>query len=191
MQANSGQYRTARLTACAVGSVVGLLLVVLSFLPGQPIYPSGLVIVLFISVFPLFGWAVIERAAGQIRRRPRRWNDFSRMTNADFNRSWQSLFDFLKRYRTILMVAVPVVVGLWATALFTMPTLRGQPEHDQAGYYLNDHGSRIPVSRSQYDRAVAAQDRLFAAGATIFLIVAGMMTAYRPEPRRPENLSSD
>lgn len=132
--------------ACAVGATIGLILVLLSFLPGAPIYPSGLVIVLFICIFPLFGWAVIERAVGQTRRRRRRWNDFSGMTNADFNRTWQTIFAFAKRYRVLLMVAVPVVVGMWATMLSTMPTLQGQPEHDQAGYYLDDHGSRIPVS---------------------------------------------
>lgn len=186
MQATPGRYRTPRLAACAVGTTVGLLLVLLSFLPGTPVYPSGLVIVLFLSVFPLFGWAVIERAAGQTRRRRRRWNDFTGMTNADFNRSWQNVFDFAKRYRILLMVAVPVVIGLWATMMSTMPTLQGQPEHDQAGYYLNDHGSRIPVNRAGYERAVAAQDRLFASGATMFLIIAGVLTAYTPPPRRPE-----
>jgi hypothetical protein len=190
VEATPGRYRTARLAACAVGAVLGLLLVVLSFLPGEPIYPTGLVSVLFICIFPLFGWAVIERAAGQRRGRRSRWNDFSGMTNADFNRTWQSLFDFLKRYRAILMVAVPIVVALWATMLSTMPTLHGQPEHDQAGYYLNDHGSRIPVSRADYERAVAGQDRLFAAGATTFLIVAGVMTAYRPKPRSTEPSSN-
>lgn len=155
MQATPGRYRTSRLVACAVGAGTGLVLVLLSFMPGAPIYPSGLVIVLFISTFPLFGWAVIERAAGQTRRR-RRWNDFTGMTNADFNRSWRNAFDFLKRYRIMLMIAVPVVIGPWATMMSTMPTLQGQPEHDQAGYYLNDHGSRIPVSRAGYEQAVAA-----------------------------------
>lgn len=187
MQAMPRRYRTPRLAACAIGAGTGLILVVLSFMPGAPIYPSGLVIVLFISVFPLFGWAVIERSLGQPRRR-RRWNDLPGMTNADFNRSWQNVFDFAKRYRILLMIAVPVVIGLWATMMSTMPTLRGQPEHDQAGYYLNDHGTRIPVSRAGYERAVADQDRLFASGATMFIIIAGLLTAYTPRPRRPDAL---
>jgi hypothetical protein len=70
-------------------------------------------------------------------------------------------------------------------------TLRGQPTHDQAGYYLNDHGNRIPVTRSGYDAAVAKQDRLFAAGATVFLLGACGMTMYQPKARirKREDLS--
>lgn len=106
----------------------------------------------------------------------------SGMSNADFNRMWAPAFDFAKRYRMLLLVAVPVAVGLWATKLSTMPSLQGQPGHDQAGYYLYDHGSGMPVSRAGYERALAAQDRLFADGATLFLVVAGVMTVYRPRP---------
>jgi hypothetical protein len=110
------------------------------------------------------------------------------MTNSDFNRSWQNILDFGKRYRMLLVIAVPVVIGLWATMMSTMPTLQGQPGRDQSGYYLNDHGSRIPLSKADYERAVAAQDRLFAPGATMFLIIAGLLTAYTPRPHGPEAL---
>lgn len=188
MEGSASRYRTPRLVACAIGAAIGVILVLLSYVPGSPVYPSGLVIVLFVCVFPLFGWAIIERTAARARRPRRRWNDFRGITNADFNRGWQNLFDFAKRYRLVLMVAVPVVIWMWATMMSTMPTLQGQPEHDKAGYYLNDHGSRIPVSRNGYERALAAQNRLFASGATMFLIVAGVITAYGPKPRDPEGL---
>jgi hypothetical protein len=183
MDTTPGRYRNSRLAACAAGAVLGVIMVALSFLGGQPVYPTGLVIVLFVCVFPLFGWAVIERAAGRARRPRRRWNDFSGITNADYTRAWAEAFGFARRYKALLIVAVPVVIGLWAVMMSSITTLQGQPEHDQAGYFLNDHGSRIPVTKAGYEAALAKQDRLFAAGATLFLIVAGVMTAYRPEPR--------
>lgn len=186
MESVGGRFRTQRLAACALGVGIGLLLVVLSYLPGAPLYPGGLGVLLFVSIFPLFGWAVIERSFTAARRPRRRWNDVRGITNEDHNRAWQGVFDFAKRYRTLLFVAVAVVIGLWVSLISTMPTLQGQPAHDSTGYYLNDHGSHIPVSKAGYERAIAAQDRLFAAGATIFLMVAGVLTAYPPTPRSPQ-----
>ena len=182
MESVVGRFRSQRLAACALGVGIGLLLVVLSYLPGAPTYPGGLSAVLFVSVFPLFGWAVIERAFTAARRPRRRWNDFKGITNEDYDRAWRGVFDFAKRFRMLLFVAVPVVIGLWVSMISTMPTLQGQPTHDSTGYYLDDHGSHIPVSKAGYDRAIAAQDRLFAAGATLFLVVAGALTAYKPTP---------
>ena len=181
MDAKPGRYRDARLAACSVGAILGVIMVALSFLPGRPVYPSGLVIILFVCVFPLFGWAVIERAAGKTRRPRRRWNDFTRITNADYTRAWAGAFGFARRYKALLFVAIPVVIGMWAVMMSSITTLQGQPEHDQVGYFLNDHGSRIPVTKAGYEAALAKQDRLFAAGATLFLILAGVMTVYRPE----------
>ena len=186
MESVVGRFRTQRLAACALGVGIGLLLVVLSYLPGAPIYPGGLVAVLFVSIFPLFGWAVIERSSTAARRPRRRWNDSRGITNEDYNRAWKGVFDFARRYRTLLLVGVLVVIGLWVSMISTIPTLQGQPTHDSTGYYLNDHGSHIPVSKAGYEKAVAAQDRLFAAGATLFLVVAGALTAYKPTPRSPQ-----
>lgn len=70
MALTPGRYRNVRVAACSVGVVAGLFLVALSLLPGKPIYPGSLVAVLFVAVFPLFGWAVIERAVAQSRRPP-------------------------------------------------------------------------------------------------------------------------
>lgn len=177
------------MAASAAGATLGLTLVVLTFIPGQPVYPTWLVAVLFVSIFPLFGWAVIERAVGQTRRPRRRWNDFSGLTNQDYNRIWAPLLDALKLHRGRLLLGVAVVGGLWAVMMSSILTIQGQPEHDQAGYYLNDHGSRIPVSHAGYEAALAKQDRLFAAGATLFLLIAGALTAYKPQPGAPQNAS--
>lgn len=186
MNGAPGRYRTPRLAASAGGAALGLTLVALSFIPGQPVYPSWLVGVLFVSIFPLFGWTVIERAVGQTRRPRRRRNDFSGITNQDYNRMWAPFFDALKRHKGRLLVAVGVVAGLWAIMMSSILTIQGQPEHDQAGYYLNDHGSRIPMTHARYEAALAKQDRLFSAGATLFLLVAGAGTAYKPQPRMPQ-----
>jgi len=191
MESVVGRFRSQRLAACALGVGIGLLLVVLSYSPSAPIYPGGLAAVLFVSVFPLFGWAVIERSFTAARRPRRRWNDSRGITNEDYNRAWKGVFDFAKRYRTLLLVAVPIVLGLWVSMISTMPTLQGQPTQDSTGYYLNDHGSHIPVSKAGYERAIAAQDRLFAAGATLFLVVAGVLTAYKPTPGSPQPSNGD
>lgn len=181
MSAATSRYRIPRLVASAVGVVLGISIVVLSFIPAKPIYPSWLVGVVLVSSFPLFGWAVIERAGGHARgARRRRSNDFSAITNEDYNRMWSPFLDASKRHKGTLLLAVIIVGSLWAIMMSSIATLRGQPEHDQAGYYLNDHGSRVPVSRAGYEAALAKQDRLFAAGATIFLAVAAGLTTYQP-----------
>ncbi len=185
MNGAPGRYRTPRSAAAAAGAALGLTLVALSYIPGQPVYPSWLVGVLFVSIFPLFGWAVIDRSIGQARRPRRRWNDFSGISNQDYNRMWAPFLDALKRHKGKLFVAGVVVVGLWAIMMSSILTIQGQPEDDQVGYYLNDHGSRIPVSHAGYEAALAKQDRLFAAGATLFLLVAGALTAYKPRPPIP------
>lgn len=185
MNGPPSRYRTPRLVASAAGAVLGLTLVGLSFIPGQPVYPSWLVGTLFVSIFPLFGWAVVERAVGQARRPRRRWNDFSGITNEDYNRMWAPFLTALKRHKGLLLFAVAVVGGLWAIMMSSILTIQGQPGHDQAGYYVNDHGSRIPVSHAGYEAALAKQDRLFAAGATLFILVAGALTAYRPQQGMP------
>lgn len=180
------RFRTPRLVACTAGAVLGMVLVTLSFVPGKPLYPSGLVVVVFLLVFPLFGWAVIERA----HRGRRRWNDFSGITNEDYNRMWAPFLDTLKHHKWRLLVTAGLVGGLWVIMMSSIVTIQGQPGHDQAGYYLGDHGSRIPITRAGYEAALDKQDRIFASGATLFLVVAGALTAYTPPGKtQPEGLS--
>jgi hypothetical protein len=57
---------------------------------------------------------VIERAVGQAKRPRRRWNDFSGISNQDYNRMWAPFFGALKRRKGRLLAAVVVVAGLWA-----------------------------------------------------------------------------
>jgi hypothetical protein len=182
-----GRYRTARVVACSIGVAAGLVLVALSFLPGKPVYPGGLVAVLFVAVFPLFGWAVIERAGAQFGRPRRRWNDFSGLSNAYYNQMWANLFAAARRYRRLLAVAVPLVVVLWALMMASIVTSQGQPEHVGSSYYLDDHGLHIPVSRAGYYHALAVQDRLFACGSTLFLLVALGLTAW-PRGKRDDQV---
>lgn len=180
MEPGPGGFRTFRLIACGLAGALGLALVLLSYLPDKPIYPSGLVIVVFVSVFPLFGWALIDQIRLQAGRPRRRWNDLKGLSSDDDNRRWTLVFSFAKGHQRLLALAIPLGIGLWVIMMSSVVTLRGQPTHDQAGYYLNDHGNRIPVTRSGYEAAVAKQDRLFAAGASVFLLAACGMTMYRP-----------
>ena len=65
-------------------------------------------------------------------------------------------------------------------------TLSGSPEHDRSGYYLVDHGRRIPVSRAGYERAVVGQDRLLEAAVTLVLVLSGGVVVYQRQRRRDD-----
>ena len=93
----------------------------------------------------------------------------------EYNRRWAEATDFVKQYGPWPALAAVAALALGWSALTTFG-LQGQPEHDTTGYYLDDHGSHIPVSRAEYENDLAVQDRGFAAVATMFLLVAGVIT---------------
>ena len=59
---------TARLAATAVAVTTGLVLIGLTFVPGPPLYPSWLVAVPLVALFPLGGWVLVERAVRRVGR---------------------------------------------------------------------------------------------------------------------------
>lgn len=180
--ASQSRSRTARLTLITAGIVLGLVIVISTFYPGAPIFPSGLTIGLFLYSFPLSGWAIFEHRSKRKRNLP------NEATNADYNQIWTDIGYIIKKYRNILFVAVPTIGGLWIMMMISIVTLQGSPMHVGNQHYLDDHGSHIPVSQSGYENALAAQDRGFAAGATLSLCVAGPLTMFKrtfgpqPEP---------
>lgn len=179
-------WRRARVVAALIGAVFGFIVVVLSLLPGAPYLPDGVEFIPLVMIFPLFGWAVIERAQEQAARRkgqPKlKWNERGITTNEEANRGWNEMMAQLHKYRIALAVAIPVVILMWILMMISIASSQGQPVHAGNHYYLDDHGSHIPVSKAGYESAISQQQRIFSAGGTAFMIVAlGMTLTYDPK----------
>jgi len=179
-------WRRVRVVAGLIGAAFGFVVVVLSLLPGAPYLPDGVEFIPFVMVFPLFGWAVIERAQDQTARRkgqPRqKWYERGMTTNEEANRGWDQMWAQAHKYRVGLAIAIPVVILMWILMMFSIVSIQGQPVHAGNQYYLDDHGSHIPVTEAGYEDAVAKQQRIFSAGGTAFLIVAlGMTLTFDPK----------
>jgi hypothetical protein len=100
-------------------------------------------------------------------------------------RPWRDRFKFgagrttWKNLATLLpgrtrYVAIGLFVIAWIIGVTSIFNLGGQPQYDPATgrYYLNNHGSLIPVTHAGYVHAVALQSRLFLAGAIVFTFIA-------------------
>ena len=145
--------------------------------------PDGVWIVLFVLVFPIFGSAVIERGVGRAGRPRRRWNDFSGLANQYDDRGWDQLRLTLRSLPSALRYGIPVAaIFVLASMMFGITSLQGQPEIHNGRYFLDDHGSLIPVDHAGFEHGLALQERLFASGATLFLGFAAVLTT-GPLPR--------
>jgi hypothetical protein len=179
-------WRRVRVIGALGGATFGLLVVLLSFLPGAPLLPNGVQFIPFVMVFPIFGWAVIERAQQQARSRAslpgQKWYERGMTTNTEANRGWTQMLVKFHKYRAFLVIGVSVVILMWIVMMISIVTLPGQPERAGNRYYLDDHGSHVPVTKAGYESAVAKGERMFAAGATAFLVIAaGMTLTYDPK----------
>lgn len=172
-------WRQTRRTAAWVGVVIGGATVVSTYLPGAPYVPDAVWVILFISIFPIFGSVVMEMAKRQRGRPRRRWNDFTGLTNEYYNRRWDHFRRTLRSVPPALRYGIPLAaVLLWGSMMFGITSLQGQPEIHNGRYFLNDHGSLIPVDRAGYEHGLALQERLFASGATLFLGFAAVLTTW-------------
>jgi hypothetical protein len=70
--------------------------------------------------------------------------------------------------------------------VFNSKDLPGQPAYNPASHAhtANDHGDLIPLSHSQYNAAVKAQNRLFLSGTIAFLSFAVAMAIDEAMRRR-------
>jgi hypothetical protein len=169
-----------------LGAAFGLIVIVLALLPGAPYLPDGVEFIPFGLAFPLFGWAVIERATFQAARRssqPRRkCYETGMISNVEAKRGWQLTMALVHKYRVILAIGIPALILIWILALISIVSIQGQPVHAGNRYYLDDHGSEIPVTKAGYEAAVAKQQTIFAAGGTMFLLVSvGLTVTFDPK----------
>jgi hypothetical protein len=173
-------WRRVRVVAALIGALFGFVIVVLAVLPGAPYLPDGLEFIPFIMIFPLFGWAVIERALDQASRRkgqPRqKWYERGMTSNAEAKRAWNDMWVQVRKYRVILVIGIPVLIVMWVLMGYSIVSIQGQPERVGNHSYLNDHGSEIPVTQAGYENAVAKQELIFAAAGTMFLVVSAALT---------------
>jgi len=166
--------RAKLLLWAAAGTAVasaGLLLTTTTSVP--PTALGSAWVPLFLANFVIFGAALIRLVTSAMPGLPR---PDGRLRAAD----WQ-----IVRRRapaSLLVVAVGAFVCGWLIGASSMNDLPGQPEQVNGDYFANDHGSLIPLTRAEYERAVTAQTRVFTSGVMAFATVAVVMTLAAPLP---------
>lgn len=157
------RWRQAALAASVAGAAACTTVVVLSFLPFVPPLPAAVSFVLFAGLFP-----VHARSAILLRRR--------RIASASARAAASALAE---RYWWLWLAGL-----LAAVSFFTaLPSLQGQPTIVHGAYFLDDHGSLIPVSHGAYVRALDAQERLFTGIACVFYAVGAAVNGRRSSSR--------
>ncbi|MGW7356480.1 hypothetical protein ACWGI0_07420 [Streptomyces sp. NPDC054802] len=140
--------------------------VALTMLPGKPVGPEAAAFTLFGLALLMFGSAVLRCYRAGVRTRGQEFLDLL----------WHTP-------RRLKAVAGALAAGVVLCVAIGGAPAGGQPEHTAAGYYLNEHGDRRPVSRAAYESALKAGTRWFDAGATCFFALSAVMVAaaYRAE----------
>ncbi len=165
--------------AALVGAVFAIVAVATSFLPNAPYVPMGMVMVLFVVVFPVYGAAFLREMIPFSR--------LQRAQRAAGTRKWWQGTDRGLMKQLTAPVPKPVRVGfvvlfvvLWLAMMSSSTGPAGQPSTHDGRYFLNNHGDVTEVSRSKYDDAVATSTRGFAAGAAAFYSLGFIMCLYGP-----------
>ena len=153
------------LPAAAVSFAVSGVVVALSFLPGDPLVPDGLVFLLFFGVFPVHLGSVVTMVRFQDGRR---W----------FRGGERALHRALSPWQR---VATSVAFGAcWLLVLLSFFQIDGQAERHDGRYYLSNHGDLTEVGRDEYIEQRKLQQRAFSAGPAGFYVVAiGAGLGYR------------
>jgi hypothetical protein len=158
---NGDRLRLLALGASVVGFAACAVVVLLSFIRAVPPSPPALWVVLFIGIFPLHLRSVVvhkrnaDRPPGskiRIRKKRGRITAPERVPSRTEGSTATSL----------LYLAVGLVIILAAVAfLSARSSLGGGATTVNGSYFLNDHGELIPVSYHAYERALAAEGRVF------------------------------
>jgi hypothetical protein len=143
-----GRVRALRLDAglalrLSVFSLTAELVIALTTtLPNAPVIPQWPVFVLFAGVFVVHLRSVI--ALGKQRGHKLNFRDL------------------LRGLPVIVRVAfVALFIVAWLVVLASILHIGGQPTEIDGRYYLNDHGSLIPATHSEYLHALVLQQRIF------------------------------
>lgn len=145
----------------AVGLAVELLIAASTLAPGAPVLPQWPQFVLVPLIFVIHFSAILRvQASG---RRRLRWREMVAEVPPVF-----------------VAAAVILLAGAWLVSMASLLRLGGQPTMSGGHYYLNDHGTLLPVRRAAYEHARVLEERIFTLGPSIFFTL-GVLVHY---PRR-------
>jgi hypothetical protein len=150
-----------RLSAVCV--VVELLIAASTLAPDAPLVPQWPQFVLFPVIFVVHFSSVLRLTPERGRLR------------------WRQMLAGLTELPVALVVAFIVLfVAVWLILMASITSIGGQPTMSGSHYYLNDHGTLIPVTRAAYRHALVLQQRIFTLGPSVFFAL-GVLVHY---PRR-------
>jgi hypothetical protein len=98
-------------------------------------------------------------------------------------RSTKEVFASIPRLRRFTFGALVVVV--WGIGLYSILHIGGQPEQRGDYYFLNDHGSMIPVTRAAFRHALVLQTRIFTLVPSMFFAIAVLLHSRPTTSRSP------
>jgi hypothetical protein len=144
----------------SAGMTLDLLIAASTLAPSAPLVPQWPQFVLFPLIFVVHFSSVLRLAAADGRLR------------------WR---DLLAGVPPLISVGFGVLfVAAWLVLMTSIASAGGQPTMSGGRYYLNNHGSLIPVSKAAYEHGLVLQQRIFTLGPAIFFAL-GVLVHY---PRR-------
>lgn len=157
--------RRVAAVVAVIAFVDGLLMWLLSFVPGSPTAGFWPVLVMpaFAAIFPVWGVTVFDTV----------------MRNRDRSTLRSGMPIPLRGWRKRAGVVVFIVPWFTFMAVFFSGALAGQAEQDGDRYYANNHGEITELTREEWEQSRALESRLFAGGVMAF---AGLAALYLTQP---------
>ncbi len=147
----------------AAGLAAELAIPLTTVTPGVPVVPTAVVILLFLGCFPIHFRTVavlITRTGGRIRP--------------------DALRDLVDPVPVAARVGfLAFFVAAWVITAASFAHLGGQPTASHGRYFLNDHGSLLPVTHQAYLHAQIVQKRIFTLIPSVFYAL-GVLVNWPP-----------
>jgi hypothetical protein len=160
--------RSLAAALAVLSASVGLVMWLLSFVPGAPTADYWAVVVMpaVVSIFPVWIVTLLEVKRRQAGRSPLR----------------SAVPIPLRGWR--LPAGAALFLTLWLSFMLTGLTtdIPGGPEEHNGRYYANDHGVLTAITRAEWEEASATSSRGFAGAAVMF---AGLAALYLTQPDAP------
>ncbi len=91
------------------------------------------------------------------------------------------------RWRELLTGAPPVAVaafvvlfvGAWLVLMASIGSIGGQPTMSGGRYYLDNHGTTLPVTKAAYEHSLLLQQRIFTLGPSMFFALGALVHYWR------------
>jgi hypothetical protein len=142
------------------GVALDLLIAASTLAPGAPVVPQWPQFVLFPLIFVVHFSSVLRLTSDRGRLR---WREF-----------------LAGLPPALILGFIVLFVGAWAIGGSAISSIAGQPTISGGHYFLNDHGTLIPVTKAAYEHALVLQQRIFTLGPSVFFAL-GVLVHY---PRR-------